>query len=53
MSFYHVLAIAVFIIAVISIFGGFDDGRCADAGGVSVQTRTGFVCVKPIDLERK
>jgi hypothetical protein len=53
MSFPQFLAILVFIFAVIFIFGGFEDERCTDAGGVRVQTRTGFVCVKPINLEKK
>lgn len=29
-----------------------DAGRCASAGGVLANSPSGYVCVKPIDLER-
>lgn len=30
----------------------YDNGECRKAGGVLANAPTGYVCVKPIDLER-
>lgn len=45
------IGIYAFLIWLAATF--YDDGRCGEAGGVRVQTRSSYVCVKPLDLEKK
>lgn len=51
--FYAVFLVPLAIVVMWQAAKEYDDGRCAEAGGVRVRTQNNFVCVKPIDLEKK